>query len=76
MAPVLELSRATVAVGGRTVLTDLSLRVERGERVVAVGTHGAIVGLKTPMIRDHCAIVLHLGPTEARYAASLTIGDG
>jgi cobalt/nickel transport system ATP-binding protein len=40
MAPVLELSRATVAVGGRTVLTDLSLRVERGERVVLLGVNG------------------------------------
>lgn len=40
-APILELTRADLARGGRRVLTDVSLRVGAGEVVGLVGANGA-----------------------------------
>ncbi|MEP6816590.1 MAG: ATP-binding cassette domain-containing protein [Marmoricola sp.] len=40
-SPVLELSRATVSLGGRPVLRDINLTVERGEVVALLGANGS-----------------------------------
>lgn len=39
--PLLELKRATAGYGGKTVLFEASLAIERGERVALIGESGA-----------------------------------
>jgi len=63
MAPLLELSRVSVALGARPVLTDLSLAVERGERVVLLGVNGCG---KTTLLRALDGLVFP-GGGEVRY---------
>src|SRR5579862_6330693 len=40
-APAAELHHVTVQLGGRTILDDISLRVESGEFVAVLGSNGA-----------------------------------
>ncbi len=40
-APILELEQVTVRYDGRVALEDISLRMERGERLAVVGPNGA-----------------------------------
>lgn len=55
-APAIELSRVSLALGGRPLFRDLSLRVERGERLAVVGDNGVgkstlldlMVGVRRP----------------------------
>lgn len=69
-APLLTMEAVEVARGGRTVLTDVSFAIARGEIVTVVGPNG---GGKTSLIRT---VVGDLRPVRGRVttAPSLRIG--
>jgi zinc transport system ATP-binding protein len=53
--PVVELRRAAVGYGGRAVVTDVDLRIERGEVVALVGPNGSG---KTTVVRGLLGLAL------------------
>ncbi len=73
-APAVALDRASVRIGGRTVLSEISLQIEQGEFIAVLGPNGAgkstlmkaILGL-LPVVGGTVR-VLGTGPRQARPA--------
>ena len=66
MTALLELAGAAVTVGGRAVFSDLSIRVDAGERVVLLGVNGCG---KTTLLRALDGLVF-ASRGEVRYAGT------
>jgi phosphonate transport system ATP-binding protein len=73
MAPVLELRRASAGYAGRTVLRNIDLTIECGERVAVMGRSGAGKSTLLNMIHERISQQVALIPQAAALVKTLSV---
>lgn len=71
--PLLDLRLATAGYNGQTVLHDVTLAIEPGERIALVGRSGAGKSTLLRLIYEHLADQAALVPQEAGLVKALTV---
>jgi len=71
--PLIDLRDASAGYNGATILSDISLRIEPGERIALVGESGAGKSTLLKMIHERCAAAAALVPQELGLVQALTV---
>lgn len=71
--PLVELRNETAGYNGTTILSDISLRIEPGERIALVGESGAGKSTLLRMIYERCRTAAALVPQELGLVQALTV---
>ncbi len=73
MAPVLELRKASAGYAGRTVLREIDLTIERGERIAVMGRSGAGKSTLLSLIHEKIGRQVALIPQAAALVKTLSV---